>query len=66
VSDRTLFDPDRTVDQQCLACGATRQPGQDKASTCAYDQNGRELDGSHKRPARCLNAYQPEHARIPF
>lgn len=61
----SLFDVDQTTDQQCLACGATKPAGDDKTTGCAYDQNGRELDGSHKRPARCLNTHRPEHAPFP-
>lgn len=44
-----LFDPASTVPQTCQACGATRQPDEQRAPACAADRD------HERRPHQCLN-----------
>jgi hypothetical protein len=65
MTDRTLFDPDRTTDAVCILCGATREPGQDKAPLCLHDRDSLEYGIHSRRPTKCLNAHDPAHAPFP-
>jgi hypothetical protein len=64
MSDQpALFDASQVVAQECAACGATRQPNEERAPACTAD---RDPDHYPRRPAACLNRYRPEHAEIPY
>ena len=60
----TLFDPSTTTETACQVCGATRLPGHDKADGCWVDEKRAQGD-YERRPANCLNAYDPEFAPFP-
>ena len=64
VNDRTLFDVDRTTTAVCESCGATREPGEDKAPECGIDAARAQGHGL-ARPKGCLNAHDPAHAPFP-
>jgi hypothetical protein len=66
MSDRSLFDADQYAPATCKHCGATREPGQEKAAACRTDREREEGIGWTSRPLSCLNQYRPEHARIPY
>jgi hypothetical protein len=65
VSDRTLFDPDRTIAVECTVCGATRQPGEPTAPSCSVDRDRSAGDTFAKRPRACLNTVDPATAPFP-
>jgi len=62
MTDRQLFDPTTTTSTVCKACGATREPGEEKAPTCAAD---RDRDQYRRRPHQCLNRYDPATSSFP-
>ena len=55
-----LFDPARTMKTVCPACGATREPGEERSPTCAADRD------NQRRPHQCLNRTDNRHTEIPF
>jgi hypothetical protein len=63
-ADPTLFDVTRTIAATCPICHATRQPAEDRAPACTVDRD--HAAGTHtRRPAGCLNAYDPHTAPLP-
>jgi hypothetical protein len=64
VTDRTLFDPDRTMTAKCPVCGELREPGEDKTRHCVYEYD-RDVGIYRPRPVGCLNAHDPVHAPFP-
>lgn len=69
MSDRALalFDASRTTTQRCSVpgCEALRYPDQERTPTCAHDRD-RALGEPGRRPAGCLNTYDPATAEIPY
>ena len=60
-----LFDPSRTTTAKCAVCGELREPNENQVRHCPIDLERAEGDWA-KRPVGCLNAYQPEHASVPY
>jgi hypothetical protein len=59
MTDRPLFDVDRTVPTACPVpgCNAIRLPGQDKVTNCQVDA-ARAVEWT-ARPKACLNQFDP-------
>ena len=60
-----LFDASRTATTKCPVCGELREPNEETVRHCPVDRERAEGDWA-SRPVGCLNAYQPEHAEIPY
>ena len=60
----TLFDADRTQTTSCPVCGELRESDEAIVRHCPSDHWADGYPG--KRPVGCLNAYDPEHAEIPY
>lgn len=67
LNELALFDADRTVTVRCSVCGATRQPGDERAPDCTVDRDRRAGTLAYRRrPVGCLNTIDPETTPIPF
>lgn len=68
MNQSTLFDPSRTSPTPCSVpgCQAIRFPGQQLVPTCEHDRDQAFQGWTRNRPRGCLNAYDPQHAEIPY